>query len=175
MRKTLILFACAILCCSFVGAQTTESVCEGEQGAANGLCSAFCDAMDCDSDDPQGSETACNKVKSKYQQITGDEPPCLVPVVTCPCIEELPGFLYVSNQPVLACYDVLTAFLTFKSVPPEGQLVQDVGVFLRNPGCVNQLGDFLSTTLEEALVCADYLRAKAAAAGVPCEVSEPYY
>jgi len=39
-----------------------EVVCDGEVGAAFGLCNAFCEAMDCDSDSPRASEQACDRV-----------------------------------------------------------------------------------------------------------------
>jgi len=162
MRKTLIVFAFVLLCSSFAGAQSTESVCDGEVGAAYGLCNAFCDAMECDTDDPQASETACNKVKSKYQQVTGNEPPCLVPV--CPCIEELPGFLDAVNGSVIQCYD-------------DGSSVSLVGVgsftpfSIASPGpsfCGNEFGTLIEITFEQGLACNNFLRARAAAAGRTC-------
>ena len=41
---------------------TEESVCDGLSGAAFGLCNAYCEAMDCDSEAPNANETACLKV-----------------------------------------------------------------------------------------------------------------
>ena len=35
-----------------------ETVCDGQSGAAFGLCNAYCEAMDCDSPDPQASPQA---------------------------------------------------------------------------------------------------------------------
>jgi hypothetical protein len=61
-----------------------ESVCDGQMGAAFGLCDAYCEAMDCDSFDPQATETACNTVFDKFQIITGTPPPC---EVQCPCFD----------------------------------------------------------------------------------------
>ena len=42
----------------------TETICEtwGFQGKLQGLCNAYCEAMDCDDQYPQASETACNRV-----------------------------------------------------------------------------------------------------------------
>jgi hypothetical protein len=48
-----------------------EEVCLGETGSAYGLCNAYCEAMDCDSDDPKASEKACNALLRNYQRITG--------------------------------------------------------------------------------------------------------
>ncbi len=48
-----------------------EDVCNGEAGAAYGLCNAYCEAMDCESDAPQASDQACDRVAAKYLQVTG--------------------------------------------------------------------------------------------------------
>jgi hypothetical protein len=66
-----------------------ETVCDAETGAAYGLCNAYCEAMDCDSDAPAASATACGKVRSKFQNITGHDLPC--EKVVCPCTS-IPGF-----------------------------------------------------------------------------------
>lgn len=57
----------------------SPSGCDSMQGAAYGLCTAYCEAMDCDGV-PQASETACDRVMTNYRRATGDanaEPPCL--------------------------------------------------------------------------------------------------
>jgi hypothetical protein len=48
-----------------------EAVCEQESGAAYGLCNAYCEAMDCDSESPLAAEIACLKVEEKWIKITG--------------------------------------------------------------------------------------------------------
>jgi len=57
--------ALLLLCTGAVLAQTPdgqtpaeETVCDHESGAAFGLCNAYCEAMDCDSANPQASATA---------------------------------------------------------------------------------------------------------------------
>lgn len=67
-----------------------ETVCDAETGAAYGFCTAYCEAMDCNSDDPSASETACSQVRGKFQNITGRDLPCEGPF-TCPCTS-LPEF-----------------------------------------------------------------------------------
>jgi hypothetical protein len=57
-----------------------ETACNGQTGAAYGLCTSYCEAMDCDSTAPAASATACNKVYSNFLRLTGQAPPCL-----CPC------------------------------------------------------------------------------------------
>ena len=61
-----------------------ETVCDSETGAAYGLCNAYCEAMDCESDEPAASETACTKVQSKFLNITGRDLPCEA-AASCPC------------------------------------------------------------------------------------------
>ena len=54
-----------------------EVVCDGLKGAAFGLCNAYCEAMDCDSEDPNASEKACEKVLANYQKKTDVPIPCI--------------------------------------------------------------------------------------------------
>jgi hypothetical protein len=51
-------------------------VCAAEEGAAYGLCNAYCEAMDCDSDTFKASDKACIKIYNKFVEYTGQEPPC---------------------------------------------------------------------------------------------------
>ena len=53
-----------------------ETVCENEVGAAFGLCNAYCEAMDCDSDNPNANDIACQRVGDKFIQLTGQDLPC---------------------------------------------------------------------------------------------------
>ncbi len=57
-----------------------ETVCDemGYKGRAWGLCNAYCEAMDCDSDEPRASDRACERVFRNWQRaVGGDEiPPC---------------------------------------------------------------------------------------------------
>lgn len=62
-----------------------ESVCDIETGAAYGLCNAYCEAMDCETDNPSASATACSRVHDKFQQLTGRNLPC--EATTCPCAD----------------------------------------------------------------------------------------
>ena len=56
-----------------------ETVCDdaGISGAPWGLCNAYCEAMDCDSDTPKASLEACSKTAMKYEEKTsGSVLPC---------------------------------------------------------------------------------------------------
>lgn len=144
-----------------------ESICDEEEGAAFGLCNAFCEAMDCETDNPQASATACDKVKSKYQQITGQQPPCLQ---SCICNELLPGFLAAANAPITHCSDnpanSFVGLLTNDGTTYPSAVVSPSFSIC---GFAQGLGGFaLLITQEQALACHGFLRAKAAAAGVTC-------
>jgi hypothetical protein len=62
-----------------------ETVCDeaGLFGAAWGLCNAYCEAMDCDSSNPNASDNACDKLFDKIVRLTGDVPLCEV-IDLCP-------------------------------------------------------------------------------------------
>jgi hypothetical protein len=53
-----------------------EDICTtwGMTGQVNGLCNAYCEAMDCDADEPQASEQACSRVLGKIEGALGDTP-----------------------------------------------------------------------------------------------------
>jgi hypothetical protein len=69
-----------------------EDVCVAEEGVAYGLCNAYCEAMDCDSEYPQASKTACTRVLELYKEHNNDfEPPCVKPgsdIIECRCFTE---------------------------------------------------------------------------------------
>lgn len=92
MKAHLTLFFALLLVCIGTGAAlaqtpdlmppSRETICDNESGAAFGLCNAYCEAMDCDSASPQASATACSKVRSKFQNVSGHDVTCELP---CPC------------------------------------------------------------------------------------------
>ena len=60
-----------------VVAQQEEGICEGESGAAYGLCYAYCYHMDCGiGGEPQASPEACLKVAENFRRITNRSVPC---------------------------------------------------------------------------------------------------
>ena len=80
-RKIIFIFA-TLVAAMFVIPVMAQDACEGQVGAAFGLCNAYCEAMDCDSADQQASDKACNKVYDKFFTHAGTPPPC---EVSCPC------------------------------------------------------------------------------------------
>jgi hypothetical protein len=55
-----------------------ESVCDDYSGKAGGICVAYCEATDCDSDSPHASEKACDRLYDQFVSAVDEEPPCLV-------------------------------------------------------------------------------------------------
>lgn len=56
-----------------------ETICDeaGLTGALWGLCNAYCEAMDCDTN-PKASERACESVLNNFHKKSGGEdPPCI--------------------------------------------------------------------------------------------------
>jgi len=53
-----------------------EDICTqwGYSGKVNGLCKAYCEAMDCDAAIPQASQTACDRVLNNIQGMLGETP-----------------------------------------------------------------------------------------------------
>ena len=57
---------------------SVENICDGQEGSAFGLCNSYCEALDCDSDTPQASQKACEKVLVNFDKASGATMPCLV-------------------------------------------------------------------------------------------------
>ncbi len=51
------------------------NICDELEGALFGLCTAYCEAMDCDSLAPRADAIACAKVSSNFKKIAGGNPP----------------------------------------------------------------------------------------------------
>jgi hypothetical protein len=71
------------------GRHGKASVCEdaGLIGAAYAACNVYCEALDCDGDDPRGSGRACQQALSRFQDLEeGALPPCVeAEIPQCPC------------------------------------------------------------------------------------------
>jgi len=84
------------------------SACEEESGAAYGLCNAYCEAMDCDSEQTFASGKACQKVQDRFMLKTGRDLPCLVPPAECPCFSYQEVAEIAETQPIASdfwCYN----------------------------------------------------------------------
>lgn len=151
-----------------------EDICNMTTGAANGLCVAYCEAMDCDSDNPHASEKACTKTAENFTRITGEMPPC---ERVCPCWEASAlNAVTAENQLLpgdLSCVDNGFAEVIQTNTPlPNGQEggfavgnLQGDG----NPLCATRdLPPFLlEVTPEEGQVCSQQIRARCEEIGTP--------
>ncbi len=141
MKALTLAFALLLLCTGAALAETPdwmtpsqETVCDGETGAAYGLCNAYCEAMDCelanDSDpltEPHASATACTKVRDKFTNITGNDLPCEAPPTCptpppgtiCPCAG-ISGWGSLLADPTTECFDLGLAVIkgADPSIPP---------------------------------------------------------
>ncbi len=162
-----------------------ETVCDMETGAAFGLCNAYCEAMDCETNDPHASATACSKVRTKFQQVTGRDLPCELP---CPCtdpsIQPPPDSGFQGFADVLAgdvsidlCLtapflDILDGVIIvdfdqnqfFPGFSVEGLVGEEGGQWI----CGLVAGLALPISPEQGHFCADLLEQAAAAQAVTC-------
>ena len=77
-----------------------ETVCDGYTGQEYGLCNAYCEALDCDTENPKASENACMKLQEKYYNLTESMPPCLqVATSSCPCFGDLDVLFNGASSP----------------------------------------------------------------------------
>ena len=178
MKARLTLLFALLLVCLGTGAvlasppdgltPSEETVCDTETGAAYGLCNAYCEAMDCDSDNPSASATACNKVRTKFQNVTGRNLPC---EVTCPCndpaVDPLFASVVAGEVPLNACF--INSDLPSINVTSEFIAVAQAG--FNGFDAYFCVGDqFLgSLTPEQGQLCFDLLEQEATSQGVTCQ------
>lgn len=101
MRKSLWIFA---ICAVVLGADSVyaktpdgqtpsqETVCDNEEGAAYGLCTAYCEAMDCGDPNQRASNRACESVRRNFEKKTGRSIPC---GLSCACSDQLLVFAQI--------------------------------------------------------------------------------
>lgn len=52
-----------------------ENICDGQSGRAFGICNAYCEAKDCDTQDDNGN--GCESLMTQWQKNTKEDMPCL--------------------------------------------------------------------------------------------------
>jgi hypothetical protein len=170
------------------------AVCDSLSGAAYGLCTAYCDAMDCDGS-PQASQSACSRVAERLLQITGGAPPCSDSggggsgggsggggggggggSVSCPCVTLIDDWSEAVNGVfgLAACVGSTTPgfedFVALETRIPYMLAGSDVVYYADIGFCgfAGGTGTFLTITRQEAESCNTLVRQKAAAAGLEC-------
>jgi hypothetical protein len=94
-----------------------ETGCDGQIGAAFGLCNAYCEAMDCDGHLPQASYLACERVLESFEQITGSEiPSCSgLPQNGESCAVEGDSFRFSQGESLYGCGSDDTVIYCYES------------------------------------------------------------
>ena len=171
MRKVLCILSLALLAALLPASASTpdgqtpaeETVCDGQIGAAFGLCNAYCEAMDCDSPEPEASPRACERVRDNYIRHTGLPLPC---DVVCPCPETLPLFAAFVNgtEPVVECAATPTTISVSAADQDFSIVVSTAEGFCSDNG----LPPLVPLTEAEALVCRLLLRDTAQDQGIAC-------
>ena len=165
-------FALLLVCTGAGAARAQETVCDAETGSAYGHCNAYCEAMDCDSDNPQASATACSKVRAKYQQTTGHDLPC---EVTCPCAEVEGDFadLLAGVSSASSCSRSYNGVEGIFFRVPGGIGGSDPSVFVTSPDIGTQCGYVgpgftIPLSAEEDQACRQILEQYATSHGLTC-------
>jgi len=165
-------------------APAKATVCDGQVGAAFGLCNAYCEAMDCDTDSPRASEKACDVVYQKFAKLTGTPPPC-----ACPCLvfPEFADVISGTNTSISACTilnlgqeGIIGAFVNNPSQnffsadctqTPGG--CQVGGLFTSTASCgfavPGSSGGFTDISVNQAQECSNLLFQAAANLGITCQ------
>jgi len=144
-----------------------ETICNGLVGAAHGLCTAYCEAMDCDSGAPQASQKACDKVRANFTTITGQGLPC-----DCPCVTQVPGFIEALNSlnsNVQGCFEAPTPDSNLVVVFTDIFSFNPAGGFFPGGGVCGSFPTIpFPITEAQGMACFNLIVQKAAAAGIQC-------
>lgn len=81
-----------------------ETPCNILEGAPRGLCHAYCEAMDCDSEEPRANPKACGRIFDKLVEYTGEAPPCEEEVCAEEIIETCGGETVFCNGELVCSY-----------------------------------------------------------------------
>lgn len=146
-----------------------EDICDETTGKANGLCVAYCEAMDCDSENPNANATACIRVGENFTRLTGELPPC---ERACPCWEEAElEIVTAENQFVISCLRLggLVIQTSFAQPGIEGGFTTAPTSPGGSPTCgTRDLPPFrVEITEDEFEVCNAQIRARCEAIGTP--------
>src|SRR3954471_10956661 len=77
-----------------------EVVCDGLQGKLYGLCTAYCEAMDCIDPNQKASDTGCGRVRDNFMKASGGvAPPCDNPCARAAAVtgENVGNLVYIPS------------------------------------------------------------------------------
>ena len=146
---------------------SVETVCDNEQGAAFGLCNAYCEAKDCGDPNQTSTNRSCNNLREHFEELTGRPMPC---DVSCPCsgMVELFGQITSGAVHVNQCIDF--GFLLFVETVTGDFVTVDNGP----PAACSANHELPSIPLTdtERLVCRVSLRRAVESQGLTCRPPE---
>ena len=136
MRTVLRVTLTALFCLAFLVPSTMaktpdgltpaeEIVCDGLEGAAFGLCNAYCEAQDCDILDPE--RASCERLRTNFERATGSRIfPCDVLIETEPnnSCEDANPVVLGSPNPLLASISPVGDRDHFLLAVPEDSIVE---------------------------------------------------
>jgi hypothetical protein len=172
MQKNLCILTLAVLALAIPAVAKTpdgqppseETICDSYMGSAYGLCTAYCEAMDCDSPERHASATACSKVGSHFMRVTGSNLPCNA---TCPCLSLTLFASFVNGTATISACSSGGGMSTV--VGPNGSVVVTNDLTCSQNGVGPVIGPL---TQNEADFCRQLLRDASAAQGVICTQPE---
>ncbi len=134
-----------------------ETVCDGLSGASKGICNAYCEAKDCDLDDGSNASKsrACERLASKYQDLTGEDLPC-GQQAACPCVAAIGGsveevfFTWLDNAGASSILDV-NAYCSTTGSPAYS--LATVGNYISSSGIPSNVFIEVGTPPTESELC----------------------
>jgi len=140
-----------------------ETICDSLSGAEYGLCTAYCEAMDCDDPNKSASDQACEAVRRNFENKAGVPPPCLT--ATCPCGTALTLFQDITSGAVQVQSCVADETIIFVTTTTGATAVIDSTAL----NCsVNAGPPLVPLTPNEAMACRITLRKAVEAQGRQC-------
>lgn len=144
-----------------------ETICDNEEGAAYGLCVAYCEAMDCLDPNQHASDRGCQSVKNNFEKKTGRPLPCTL-VCPCPGITDLAARIVSGDVVVNQC--VMSEAQLFVETSAGSYTIGNEGV---QPSCgSNGEPSENPLTSNEGLACRLTVRKAVEARGGVCVFPE---
>ena len=142
------------------------SICNGQQGAALGLCRA---AVAAGCDDSGNQSTNCMRIARNFTRRTGNNPPWLLP--SCPCFSTESLIAILDTDRSLFCGDNRPGGVNLQGFTLTGEFlfVEAFEFPIVNTYCVTSPPDvFQTTTDDQAEVCVATLLETADILGLTC-------
>jgi len=133
------IFMILVMMLFLIGGQALaeDDPCVNEVGAAWGLCNAYCEGMDCDSEHPGASEQACEKVKANYQMIKcGPEMPTSECDLPCEAQQEIECTMWTKDELVAMANEFVTNQRIYKNITLRPEVDVSIELTIMNDAYV---------------------------------------